>query len=71
MTLTRSPLAAEPVESLLRRVGTLQGASELAAPRVVPQSTASFTERMKDVQCIVEVEQTRIATANTRRASPS
>ena len=69
MTPARSPLTAEPVESLLGRVSALQGAASRAPGR--PQRTSPFPERMEDVECIVEVGQTCGATADALELHPS
>src|SRR3954453_22420251 len=61
IALTRSALAGTIVESLLSRVGVLQGAGGRAPGP--PQGTSPFAERMEDVECLVEVGQTCGATA--------
>src|SRR5450631_4256380 len=68
MTPTRSSLAAEPVESLLRHVGTLQGAGGHAPG--LPQRTSPFAERMEDVERVVEVGQAGGTTAGTLEFHP-
>ena len=68
MTLARLPLTAAPVEFLLGRVGTLQGAGGRAPG--LPQRTPPFTERMEDVERVVEVGQAGGATAGALELHP-
>ena len=68
MTLARLPLTAAPVEFLLGRVGTLQGTGGRAPG--LPQRTSPFTERMEDVERVVEVGQTGGATAGALELHP-
>jgi len=69
MALTRSPLAAAPVESLLGRLGAIQGAGGRAPGR--PQRASPFAERVEDVERVVEVGQARGATAGALELHPS
>jgi hypothetical protein len=68
MTLARLPLTATPVESLLGRVGTLQGPRGPAPGR--SQGTPSFTERVEDVKRVVEIGEAGGAAAGTLEFHP-
>ncbi len=68
MTLARLSLTTTPIELLLSRVGTLQGARGRAPG--LPQRTPPFAERMEDVERVVEVGQTGVASAGTLEFHP-
>ena len=68
MTLARLSLTTTPIESLLGRVGTLQGTRGRAPG--LPQGTPPFTERVEDVERVVEVGQAGGAVGGHARASP-
>jgi hypothetical protein len=68
MTLAGLSLAATPIEALLGRVGTLQGAAGRAPS--LPQRTPPFAERMEDVERVLEVGLTDGATTGSLEFHP-
>src|SRR5262249_61428064 len=68
MTLARSPLTTESVESLLSRVGAIEGAGGRAPG--LPQRAPPFTERMEDIERIVELREVSGATAAALELDP-
>jgi hypothetical protein len=68
MTLTRLPLTAKSVEFLLSPVGAIEGAGGRAPG--LPQRTLPFTERMEDIERIVEIGEVSRATAAALELDP-
>jgi hypothetical protein len=68
MTLTRLSLAGAMVESLLGRVGAIQGTGSRAPS--LPQRASPFTERMEDIKRVVEVGEIGSATAGALELHP-
>jgi hypothetical protein len=68
MALARLSLTNTPVESLLGRVGTLQGTRGRAPGR--PQGSPPLTERVEDVERVVEVGQAGGESAGTLELHP-